>query len=51
MAPVTAQAFPEALRLTTAREPSHLSGYGTTAPLTAAVRKGDVAWVSLWDAN
>ncbi|MES2462382.1 MAG: endo-1,4-beta-xylanase [Armatimonadota bacterium] len=46
--PVSGQPFSDALRLTTIKEPPRFYDYGATAPLTAAIHKGDVVWVSLW---
>ena len=46
--PVSGRSFREALRLTTISSPENYWDYGSTAPLIAPVKKGDVLWVSFW---
>ncbi len=46
--PVQGQNFREALRLSTLSTPENYWDYGSTIPLIAPVKKGDVLWVSLW---
>ena len=46
--PVEGQTFSEALQLTTLAPPPNYWDYGSTIPLLAPVKAGDVLWVSLW---
>ena len=46
--PVQDQTFNEALQMTTLAPPPNFWDYGSTIPLIAPVKAGDVLWVSLW---
>ncbi len=47
IAPVTGENFSQALRLTTITPPKNYWDYGSTTPLIAPVKRGDVLWASV----